>query len=338
MPLRQLAAVWSSFQLAMAEPRSHFGGARARVEPAAVAAGRAGAAPAPGAGIRARAVQLSRRQRGPAGRHVRARARQDLRARRADRRRQDHDRVADGAALRSDGRTRARSTDATSGRCPPAERAARIGFILQEPFLFTGTDPRQHRLRQRRAAAADATSSSRRCWPHGTSTACWRGSTQGWRPRSRPAATASAWGRSSSSPSCAPCCASPEILILDEATANIDTVTEQLLEQILRELPASTTKVIIAHRLNTIENADEIFFVNAGEIVARRLDAGRAGPAAARQTRELAAAAQAACRVSFSTWPSRMWMTRWACAAMSASWVTRMMVLPAWCSLREHAP
>jgi ATP-binding cassette subfamily B protein len=59
----------------------------------------------------------------------------------------------------------------------------------------------------------------------------------------------------------------PEILILDEATANIDTVTEQLLQQILDKLPSSTTKVIIAHRLNTIANADEIFFINAGEIV-----------------------------------------------------------------------
>lgn len=58
----------------------------------------------------------------------------------------------------------------------------------------------------------------------------------------------------------------PDILILDEATANIDTVTEQLLEEILRKLPLHTTKVIIAHRLNTIENADEIFFVNSGEV------------------------------------------------------------------------
>lgn len=58
----------------------------------------------------------------------------------------------------------------------------------------------------------------------------------------------------------------PSLLILDEATANIDTVTEQLLEDILRKLPASTTRVIIAHRLNTIENADEIFFINAGEV------------------------------------------------------------------------
>jgi ATP-binding cassette subfamily B protein len=58
----------------------------------------------------------------------------------------------------------------------------------------------------------------------------------------------------------------PELLILDEATANIDTVTEQLLEDILRNLPGTTTKVIIAHRLNTIQNADEIFFVNSGQV------------------------------------------------------------------------
>ena len=56
----------------------------------------------------------------------------------------------------------------------------------------------------------------------------------------------------------------PEILILDEATANIDTVTENILEEILNKLPKETTKVVIAHRLNTIENADEIFFVNYG--------------------------------------------------------------------------
>mgnify|MGYP002738680825 CR=1 FL=1 len=60
----------------------------------------------------------------------------------------------------------------------------------------------------------------------------------------------------------------PELLILDEATANIDTVTEQQLETILKNLPPSTTKVIIAHRLNTIKNADEIFFVNSQKVIA----------------------------------------------------------------------
>lgn len=59
----------------------------------------------------------------------------------------------------------------------------------------------------------------------------------------------------------------PELLILDEATANIDTITEKLLGDILDKLPKETTLVIIAHRLNTIENADEIFFVNSGEVI-----------------------------------------------------------------------
>jgi ATP-binding cassette subfamily B protein len=58
----------------------------------------------------------------------------------------------------------------------------------------------------------------------------------------------------------------PEILILDEATANIDTITEQLLGSILENLSKETVLVIIAHRLNTIEKADEILFVNSGEV------------------------------------------------------------------------
>lgn len=56
----------------------------------------------------------------------------------------------------------------------------------------------------------------------------------------------------------------PELLILDEATANIDTVTEQHLQDIINQLPENTTKVIIAHRLNTIKKADQIFFISQG--------------------------------------------------------------------------
>ncbi|MBI4836033.1 MAG: ABC transporter ATP-binding protein [Candidatus Abawacabacteria bacterium] len=58
----------------------------------------------------------------------------------------------------------------------------------------------------------------------------------------------------------------PELLILDEATANVDTVTEQLLNQLIEKLPSSTTKVIIAHRLNTIKAADTIMFINGGHV------------------------------------------------------------------------
>lgn len=56
----------------------------------------------------------------------------------------------------------------------------------------------------------------------------------------------------------------PQLLILDEATANIDTVTEQNLQDIINQLPDTTTKVIIAHRLNTIKKADQIFFISQG--------------------------------------------------------------------------
>ena len=58
----------------------------------------------------------------------------------------------------------------------------------------------------------------------------------------------------------------PKLLILDEATANIDTVTEAILNKTLEALPPETTKIIIAHRLNTIKDADEIMFVNGCHI------------------------------------------------------------------------
>jgi ATP-binding cassette subfamily B protein len=58
----------------------------------------------------------------------------------------------------------------------------------------------------------------------------------------------------------------PEFLILDEATANIDTVTESTLQHLISSLPKDTTKVIIAHRLNTIKEADEILFVGGGTV------------------------------------------------------------------------
>jgi ATP-binding cassette subfamily B protein len=58
----------------------------------------------------------------------------------------------------------------------------------------------------------------------------------------------------------------PDLIIMDEATANIDTITEGLLQDIIDKLPGKTTKVIIAHRLNTIKNADEIYFVNNGTV------------------------------------------------------------------------
>lgn len=59
----------------------------------------------------------------------------------------------------------------------------------------------------------------------------------------------------------------PRILILDEATASVDTVTEVLIQEALDQLMAGRTAVVIAHRLSTIRNADLICVVRDGRIV-----------------------------------------------------------------------
>ncbi len=59
----------------------------------------------------------------------------------------------------------------------------------------------------------------------------------------------------------------PRILILDEATANIDTVSEALIQQALERLLQGRTAVIIAHRLSTIQSADTIYVIQDGCIV-----------------------------------------------------------------------
>ncbi|NWL86506.1 multidrug ABC transporter permease [Paenibacillus sp. 79R4] len=61
----------------------------------------------------------------------------------------------------------------------------------------------------------------------------------------------------------------PAILILDEATANIDTETEALIQEALEVLKRGRTTFIIAHRLSTIRSADQILLLHHGEIVER---------------------------------------------------------------------
>lgn len=61
--------------------------------------------------------------------------------------------------------------------------------------------------------------------------------------------------------------ADPRLLILDEATANIDTVTEALIKEALERLLLGRTAIVIAHRLSTIRNADLICVVKDGRIV-----------------------------------------------------------------------
>ena len=61
--------------------------------------------------------------------------------------------------------------------------------------------------------------------------------------------------------------ADPKILILDEATSNVDTRTEKHIQEAMRRLMSGRTSFVIAHRLSTIREADQILAINAGEIV-----------------------------------------------------------------------
>lgn len=146
------------------------------------------------------------------------------------------------------------------------ERSNHIGFILQEPFLFTGTVRDNilygnSKYREFDNAALEEVIKNAgleallNLFDEGLETAVTSGADNISLGQKQLIAFMRAVLRN------------PQLLILDEATANIDTITEQLLSAILDNLSKETTLVIIAHRLNTIENADEIFFVNAGELV-----------------------------------------------------------------------
>ena len=63
--------------------------------------------------------------------------------------------------------------------------------------------------------------------------------------------------------------ADPDILILDEATSNVDTRTEKHLQEALLRLMTGRTSFVIAHRLSTIRDADQVLVINGGEIVER---------------------------------------------------------------------
>jgi ABC-type multidrug transport system fused ATPase/permease subunit len=62
-------------------------------------------------------------------------------------------------------------------------------------------------------------------------------------------------------------CRNPKILILDEATAFIDSVTEDILEQAIEDSFSGKTSIIIAHRLSTIRRADHILVMDHGRII-----------------------------------------------------------------------
>lgn len=170
----------------------------------------------------------------------------------------------------------ARLYDATSGAVlldgkdirgyEAAERTQKIGFILQDPFLFTGTIKDNILYGNEKYAHYSNEALTEELRQAGLETLLNRFE-KGLDTPLQTGSDSLSLGQKQLIAFIRAVLRSPEILILDEATANIDTITEQLLEDILQKLPSATTKVIIAHRLNTIANADEIYFVNSGEVL-----------------------------------------------------------------------
>ena len=149
----------------------------------------------------------------------------------------------------------------------PAELSKKIGFILQEPFLFNGTVRDNILYGNELYKKLDKEQLNNIIEGEGLDNLVQRFE-NGLDTRIVSGGDSMSLGEKQLIAFIRAVLRKPDLLILDEATANIDTITEKLLEEILEKLPASTTKVIIAHRLNTIENADEIFFVNSGEVTA----------------------------------------------------------------------
>jgi ATP-binding cassette, subfamily B, bacterial len=170
----------------------------------------------------------------------------------------------------------ARLYDPTAGRvllngrdirsCSPEERSRKIGFILQDPMLFTGTI-RDNILYGNDQYVGHSDEQLLDLFAERNLDSLMARFEQGLQTKVAAGGTTISLGQKQLIAFMRAVLRDPELLILDEATANIDTVTEQLLQRILDKLPPSTTKVVIAHRLNTIANADEIFFVNAGDIM-----------------------------------------------------------------------
>lgn len=146
-----------------------------------------------------------------------------------------------------------------------AERTQKIGFILQEPFLFTGT-VKENILYGNSQYKSVTDAELQKIIEEANLKALLAIFDEGLSTQITSGSDGISLGQKQLIAFMRAVLRNPELLILDEATANIDTITEQLLGSILNKLSKETTLVIIAHRLNTIENADEIYFVNEGEV------------------------------------------------------------------------
>jgi ATP-binding cassette subfamily B protein len=163
-----------------------------------------------------------------------------------------------------------------------------LGVVLQDPFLFAGTIADNIRFARPEATDEQVADVARAVGVDRIA----RRFEQGLAHEVREGGAGLSAGERQLISIARALLADPRILILDEATSNIDRPTEILIEQALDRLLRGRTSIIIAHRLATVRRADEILVVEHGRITQRgRFDELLASPG---PFRELAAQLQGA--------------------------------------------
>jgi ATP-binding cassette subfamily B protein len=138
-----------------------------------------------------------------------------------------------------------------------------MSMVLQEPYLFSGTIKENIRYAHTDASDADVVAAAQAVGAHDFIMAL----KQGYDTTLAERGVNLSVGQRQLLSFARAIVSNPRILILDEATANIDTHTELLIQNALKYLLEGRTSIVIAHRLSTIRNADVIVVLEYGRVV-----------------------------------------------------------------------
>ncbi|WP_353437560.1 ABC transporter ATP-binding protein [Staphylococcus coagulans] len=148
---------------------------------------------------------------------------------------------------------------------PPAQLKRNIGLVLQDPFMFYGTVASNIKLYHPTMTQEEIEAAAQ--FVHADEFI--RQLKNGYAHEVIEKGSAFSSGQRQLIAFARTMAIQPKVLILDEATANIDSETEEAIQQSLNRMRTGRTTIAIAHRLSTIQDADQILVLNKGEIVER---------------------------------------------------------------------
>ncbi|EGC23585.1 ABC transporter ATP-binding protein [Streptococcus sanguinis] len=144
-----------------------------------------------------------------------------------------------------------------------AELRRKIGLVLQDPFLYHGTVASNIQLYQEQLTREEIIEAAKFVDAHGFISQL----PQGYDAHVTERGATFSSGQRQLLAFARTIATKPKILILDEATANIDSETEELIQTSLRKMRQGRTTIAIAHRLSTIQDADCIYVLDKGRII-----------------------------------------------------------------------